>query len=93
MNPYNSKSEYELQLIYGNQKPKPNRDLIHRKKLELLNRPIWKTANPEPAQLEAFKKELDEYLEELIRYQDEISAAVAAVNLLNGEMFALINTK
>ena len=49
--------------------------------------------NPDPAQLEAFKKELDEYLEELILYQDGISAAVAAVNRLNGEMFAFINTK
>ena len=91
MNPYNSKSESELQIIHD--RVNPNRDIIHRKKLELLNRPIWKTANPEPAQLEAFKKELDEYLEELILYQDGISAAVAAVNRLNGEMFAFINTK
>jgi hypothetical protein len=89
MNPYSAKSEAELEQIY--ERVNPNKDIMSRRQLDLKTRSIWKNQNPAPTEVESFKKEISDYLDELISYQDGLSAAIVAVNRQNSEMFRYLN--
>ena len=85
MNPYSEIDDNELERLAL--AITPNRDLIKRKKEEIFGRAIWKMQNPDPAQLEALRKELNVFFEELIAIQDSLGAAIVTVNRLNREMY------
>lgn len=89
MNPYSQVDDSDLERMAL--ATTPDKAIIGRKKLEIFSRAIWKTPNPDPAQLEALRKELNEFFDELIANQESLGAAIVTINRLNREMYTFIS--
>jgi hypothetical protein len=90
-NPYSNIPEDDLRKIY--MASNPNSELMKRKYQDIIKKQIWDSDVIIQDQVEALRTELKEFLEDLLKSQKGLGAAITAINIQNHEMSQIFNKR
>ncbi|OMJ89132.1 hypothetical protein SteCoe_8758 [Stentor coeruleus] len=90
-NPYQMLGEEALRKKYS--EAYPDLELLKRKFIEIYNRNLWaSTGNVPFNEYQKLRKDVSDYLDELIMIQECLGAAITAVNNQNKELGMILKT-